>query len=87
LLVWDLIANLQITYTSDYFQELYDLAVELIRRGHAYVDHQVVILSLHLCFFLLDVVYIGFRCFHGSSLSFTLLKETFPEFIMIMGDN
>ncbi|WZZ16585.1 hypothetical protein YC2023_109674 [Brassica napus] len=31
----------KITYTSDYFQELYDLAVELIRRGHAYVDHQV----------------------------------------------
>ena len=32
---------LQITYTSDYFQELYELAVELIKRGHAYVDHQV----------------------------------------------
>lgn len=32
---------LQITYTSDYFQDLYDLAVELIRCGHAYVDHQV----------------------------------------------
>ncbi|KAG5390495.1 hypothetical protein IGI04_032036 [Brassica rapa subsp. trilocularis] len=31
----------KITYTSDYFQELYDLAVELIRRGHAYFDHQV----------------------------------------------
>lgn len=31
---------LKITYTSDYFQDLYDLAVELIRRGHAYVDHQ-----------------------------------------------
>ncbi|XP_044493982.1 glutamine--tRNA ligase, cytoplasmic-like [Mangifera indica] len=30
----------KITYTSDYFQNLYDLAVELIRRGHAYVDHQ-----------------------------------------------
>ncbi|KAK6921725.1 Glutaminyl-tRNA synthetase, class Ib, non-specific RNA-binding domain, N-terminal [Dillenia turbinata] len=30
----------KITYTSDYFLELYDLAVELIRRGHAYVDHQ-----------------------------------------------
>ncbi|CAN7034429.1 unnamed protein product [Brassica rapa subsp. trilocularis] len=30
----------KITYTSDYFQELYDLAVELIRRGHAYFDHQ-----------------------------------------------
>ncbi|KAA8529139.1 hypothetical protein F0562_034062 [Nyssa sinensis] len=30
----------RITYTSDYFQDLYDLAVELIRRGHAYVDHQ-----------------------------------------------
>lgn len=31
----------QITYTSDYFQELYELAVELIRKGCAYVDHQV----------------------------------------------
>ncbi|GLT43484.1 hypothetical protein SLA2020_174270 [Shorea laevis] len=30
----------KITYTSDYFQELCELAVELIRRGHAYVDHQ-----------------------------------------------
>ncbi|XP_042033190.1 glutamine--tRNA ligase, cytoplasmic-like isoform X3 [Salvia splendens] len=30
----------KITYTSDYFQELYELAVELIRRDHAYVDHQ-----------------------------------------------
>lgn len=30
----------KITYTSDYFQELYELALELIRRGHAYVDHQ-----------------------------------------------
>ncbi|KAL3501738.1 hypothetical protein ACH5RR_036187 [Cinchona calisaya] len=26
--------------TSNYFQELYELVVELIRRGHAYVDHQ-----------------------------------------------
>jgi len=30
----------QITYSSDYFQELYDLAVKLIRKGKAYVDHQ-----------------------------------------------
>ncbi|KAH9322967.1 hypothetical protein KI387_017606 [Taxus chinensis] len=30
----------KVTYSSDYFQELYDLAVELIKRGHAYVDHQ-----------------------------------------------
>ncbi|GAA0153183.1 aminoacyl-tRNA synthetase [Lithospermum erythrorhizon] len=30
----------KITYTSNYFQELYELAEELIRRGHAYVDHQ-----------------------------------------------
>lgn len=30
----------KITYSSDYFQELYDLAVELIKRGYAYVDHQ-----------------------------------------------
>lgn len=36
-----MVGNFQITYTSDYFQELYELAVELIRRGHAYVDHQV----------------------------------------------
>lgn len=37
---------MQITYTSDYFQDLYDLAVELIRRGHAYVDHQVLFCSI-----------------------------------------
>ncbi|KAL6838739.1 hypothetical protein ACP4OV_031453 [Aristida adscensionis] len=30
----------KVTYTSDYFQALYDHAVELIRRGLAYVDHQ-----------------------------------------------
>ncbi|XP_002966775.2 glutamine--tRNA ligase, cytoplasmic isoform X2 [Selaginella moellendorffii] len=30
----------KITYSSDYFQELYELAVELIKSGHAYVDHQ-----------------------------------------------
>lgn len=36
----------QVTYTSDYFQDLYDLSVELIRRGHAYVDHQVSLNSL-----------------------------------------
>ncbi|KAJ6431833.1 hypothetical protein OIU84_019164 [Salix udensis] len=30
----------KINYTSDYFQELYELAVEMIQRGHAYVDHQ-----------------------------------------------
>eukprot|EP01018_Ginkgo_biloba_P011028 Gb_30862 [translate_table: standard] len=30
----------KVTYSSDYFQELYDLAVELIKRGRAYVDHQ-----------------------------------------------
>ncbi|MFS7959636.1 putative glutamine--tRNA ligase [Helianthus anomalus] len=35
------ILSLQITYTSDYFQELYDLAVEFIRMGCALVDHQV----------------------------------------------
>jgi len=30
----------KVTHSSDYFQELYDLAVELIRRGQAYVCHQ-----------------------------------------------
>jgi glutaminyl-tRNA synthetase len=30
----------KVTYSSDYFGELYRLAVELIKRGKAYVDHQ-----------------------------------------------
>ena len=30
----------KVTHSSDYFQELYDLAVELIRRGQAYICHQ-----------------------------------------------
>lgn len=30
----------EITHASDHFQKLYDLAVDLIRRGHAYVCHQ-----------------------------------------------
>ncbi|KAK7884882.1 hypothetical protein WMY93_028005 [Mugilogobius chulae] len=29
-----------VTHASDNFQKLYDLAVELIRRGHAYICHQ-----------------------------------------------
>ena len=28
------------TYSSDYFAQLHDLAVQLIKSGHAYVDHQ-----------------------------------------------
>ena len=28
------------TYSSDYFDQLHALAVELIRGGNAYVDHQ-----------------------------------------------
>ncbi|KAJ0960971.1 hypothetical protein J5N97_001049 [Dioscorea zingiberensis] len=31
----------KVTYSSDYFQELYDLAVRLIVKGLAYVDHQL----------------------------------------------
>lgn len=30
----------KVTYSSDYFQELYDFAVLLIQKGLAYVDHQ-----------------------------------------------
>lgn len=30
----------RITYSSEYFEQLYDLAVELIKRGKAYVCHQ-----------------------------------------------
>ncbi|MDR0758056.1 MAG: glutamine--tRNA ligase/YqeY domain fusion protein [Tannerella sp.] len=32
---WD-----NVYYASDYFQKLYDFAVDLIKRGHAYVDEQ-----------------------------------------------
>ncbi len=31
----------KITYSSDYFDRLYELAVQLIKSGHAYVCHQV----------------------------------------------
>jgi glutaminyl-tRNA synthetase len=30
----------KITHSSDYFPILYEMAVELIKRGKAYVDHQ-----------------------------------------------
>ena len=31
----------KVTYGSDYFDELYECALKLIRKGKAYVDHQV----------------------------------------------
>ena len=31
---------MQVTYSSDHFEQLYRLAVKLIETGHAYVDHQ-----------------------------------------------
>jgi glutaminyl-tRNA synthetase len=40
----------KVTYTSDYFQALYEHAVELIRKGLAYVDHQVSSSSLFYYF-------------------------------------
>lgn len=30
----------KVTYSSDYFDQLYAFAVQLIKGGHAYVDHQ-----------------------------------------------
>lgn len=47
----------KITFASDYFQQLYDLAVVLIKKGLAYVCHQVracacgvrIYLSLYMC--------------------------------------
>ena len=30
----------QVTYSSDYFQQLYEFAIRLIQSGNAYVDHQ-----------------------------------------------
>lgn len=30
----------KITYSSDYFEELYDLAIQLIKGGNAFVCHQ-----------------------------------------------
>ena len=35
-----LLSNMQITYSSDYFEQLYQLSLQLIKGGHAYVDHQ-----------------------------------------------
>ena len=35
-----LASPMQITYSSDYFTELHQFAVQLIKRGCAYVDHQ-----------------------------------------------
>ncbi len=32
--------GLQITYSSDYFDQLYAFAVQLIKSGNAYVCHQ-----------------------------------------------
>ena len=31
----------EITYSSDYFPQLYDLAMKMIKIGLAYVDHQI----------------------------------------------
>lgn len=31
---------LQITYSSDHFEQLYQLSIQLIKGSHAYVDHQ-----------------------------------------------
>jgi hypothetical protein len=33
-------ANTQVTYSSDYFDQLHAFAVQLIKGGHAYVCHQ-----------------------------------------------
>lgn len=35
-----LLPGTQITYSSDYFDQLYEFAVQLIKGGHAYVCHQ-----------------------------------------------
>ena len=34
------VAPQQVTYSSDYFDQLYAFALQLIKNGHAYVDHQ-----------------------------------------------
>lgn len=31
---------MQVTYSSDYFEDLYRLAVQLVQSDHAYVCHQ-----------------------------------------------
>ena len=37
---WD---PVKITFGSDYFDQLYEYALQLIKKGKAYVDHQVLI--------------------------------------------
>jgi hypothetical protein len=42
----------KITYASDYFDRLYDYALQLIQGGHAYVCHQVrggACACMHVC--------------------------------------
>lgn len=39
MVLWLGFTPYQITYASDHFQRLFDCAIELIKRGKAYVDH------------------------------------------------
>ena len=51
----------RVTYSSDYFQDLYDFALKLIRDGHAYVCHQTKT-EIEACRNVL-------RAFHGEGTS------------------
>lgn len=44
IVAWMGWAPWKITYASDYFDKLYDYAIQLIKSGHAYVCHQVCML-------------------------------------------
>lgn len=39
----------KVTYSSDYFQQLYELAIKLIKNGRAFVCHQAGVLLRFCC--------------------------------------
>lgn len=76
---------MQVTYSSDYFPQLFDLAVELIKRGRAYVDHQV----YHCCVSIPCGILLIFR---SISLYFLVTQPGgvyavfgFPSLLLVSG--
>ncbi len=79
---------MQVTYSSDYFPQLYDLAVELIKRGRAYVDHQVCLNGVNiscgvaLIFFSISA---NFHCANDLSLFIIFLLKQRRGLCIVVG--
>lgn len=67
----------KVTYTSDYFQDLYELAFCLIQKGLAYVDHQfffdllafgsIVTTIMHIFVFKIMIALLWIESFLGNN--------------------